>query len=43
MIYIYIHTHTHTYMNEKRRDMKTVDSCEDIEELLKEDCFFLQI
>ena len=42
-IYIYIHTHTHTYMNEKRRDMKTVDSCEDIEELLKEDCFFLQI
>ena len=35
-IYIYIHI----YMNEKRRDMETVDSSEDSEELLKEDCFF---
>ena len=29
-------------MNEKWRDMETVDSSEDSEELLKEDCFFLR-
>ena len=38
MIYLYIYIHI--YMNEKRRDMETVDSSEDSEELLKEDCFF---
>ena len=40
MIYLYIYIHI--YMNEKWRDMETVDSSEDSEELLKEDCFFFE-